>query len=154
MRGQIRICMRISTISSFVLTDALDAAQLGRIMTPTVHLLPVKQAVKPQRLTAGGAGGQSGGKHLDPPRREALDVQEVQAFPEPVDEQVAGIGSMCPDHPCVALLDRGGVQDHCEDSLGSIGEGLLQGRGLCADSLAAGRLEIRVAQAGPLPRSP
>src|SRR5215471_2712655 len=65
----------------------IDAAQLGWFVALPVHLLPVEHAMQPERLTAGAARAPGGGKDLDSFGGEALNVQNVQAFPEPVDEE-------------------------------------------------------------------
>src|SRR5262252_9362098 len=94
MRGQRRICTRISTISSLVLS-----------MTLPVDLLAVKEAVKPQWFAPGAALAHGRREELDSPRRESLHVQDIQAFSEPVDHQVRRVGSVGPDYPSVPLLD-------------------------------------------------
>ena len=110
--------------------------------------------MQPERLSAGTTRAQRGGKDLDSFGGEALDVQDVQAFPKPVDQEVADIDSVGANDPRVPLLDRGRIHGHRQDALGRIGEGLFEGRGSREDPLAAGGLEVGVAQAGPPPRSP
>lgn len=132
----------------------IDTAQLGWIVALRVQLLAVEHTMQPERLSAGATRAPGGGKNLDSFGGEAFDVQNVQAFPEPVDEEVADVDSVGAHHPRVALLDRGRIHRYRQDALGRIGEGLSEGRGCREDPLACGRLEVRVAQAGPPPRSP
>jgi len=110
--------------------------------------------MQPEGLSAWPTRTQGGGKNLDSFGGEALDVQNVQAFPEPVDEEVADVDSVGAEHPRLPLLDRGRIHCYCQDTPGRIGEGLLEGRGCREDPLASVGLEVGVAQAGPPPRSP
>ena len=110
--------------------------------------------MQPERLSAWATRTQGGGKDLDSLGGEALDVQNVQAFPEPVDEEVADVDSVGANDPRVPLLDRGRIHRYRQDTPGRIGEGLLEGRGRREDPFASGGLEVGVAQAGPPPRSP
>jgi hypothetical protein len=135
-------------------TRSIDGAQFGWIVALRIHLLAVENTMQPERLSAWATRGQGGGEDLDPLGGEAFDVQNVQAFPKPVDEEIAGIGSVSSDYPRVPLLDRGGIHSHREHALSRIGEGLPEGRSRREDPLATGSLEVGVAQAGPPPRSP
>ena len=110
--------------------------------------------MQPERLPAWATRTQGGGKDLDSFGGKALDVHNVQAFPEPVDEEVADIDSVGADDPRLPLLDRGRIYCYRQDTPGCIGEGLLEGRGCREDPFASGGLEVGVAQAGPPPRSP
>ena len=132
----------------------IDAAQLGRIVALSIQLLAVEHTMQPERLSTGATRAPGGGKDFDSLGGEALDVQNVQAFPEPVDEEVANVDSMGAEDPRIPLLDRGWIHCYRQNALGRIGEGLFEGRGGREDPLASGGLEVDVAQAGPPPRSP
>jgi len=132
----------------------VNAAQLGWIVALLVHLLAVERTMQSERLSAWATTTQGGGKDLDSFGGESLDVQNIQAFPEPVDEEVADVDSVGADDPRVPLLDRGRIHCYRQDTPGRIGEGLLEGRGRREDALASGGLEVGVAQAEPPPRSP
>src|SRR5215471_21667925 len=132
----------------------IDAAQLGWIVALPIQLLAVEHTMQPERLSAGATRAPGGGEDLDSFGGEALDVQNVQAFPEPVDEEVADVDSVGANDPRVPLLDRGRIHRYRQDTPGRIGEGLLEGRGRREDPFASGGLEVGVAQAGPPPRSP
>ena len=132
----------------------IDAAQLGWIVALLDHLLAVQRTMQAERFSAWATRTQGGGKDLNSFGGEALDVQNVQAFPEPVDEEVADVDSVGANDPRVPLLDRGRIHRYRQDTPGRIGEGLLEGRGRREDPFASGGLEVGVAQAGPPPRSP
>src|SRR5215831_343214 len=123
-------------------------------MALPIQLLAVEHTVQPERLSAGATRAPGGREDLDSFGGEALDVQNVQAFPEPVDEEVADVDSVGANHPSVPLLEGGQIHCYRQDALGRIGEGLFEGRGGREDPLASGGLEVGVAQAGPPPKSP
>src|SRR5215470_14248929 len=72
----------------------VNAAQLGWIVALLVHLLAVERTMQSERLSAWATTTQGGGKDLDSFGGESLDVQNIQAFPEPVDEEVADVDSV------------------------------------------------------------
>src|SRR5262249_16343811 len=85
----------------------IDAARLGWIVAWRAPPLAVEATREPERLPAWATRTQGGGKDLDSFGGKALDVHNVQAFPEPVDEEVSDIDSVGADDPRLPLLDRG-----------------------------------------------
>ena len=96
------------------------------------------------------------GEELDPPGHEALDIQHVQAFVEPVDEEVHRVDSVSPDGACLPLLNRTRIHGESEDPEPNLSKGVLEGGARPADAPAAVRLEVGKARAQdpPPPRSP
>jgi hypothetical protein len=108
-----------------------------------VNVFSVEAAVQPQRLASRGGCIKSKHAELDPPRGEALNVHDVQAFVEPVHEELLGRGTVGANLTRVALLDRGGVRHEGEDAEGDLSEGLRQGRATADHASAAVGVEVQ-----------
>jgi hypothetical protein len=113
-----------------------------------------------QGLAARGGRIDREGRELDPPRDEALHVQDVKALVEPIHEESLGRTTVGADLSRVTLLDRGRIRQEGEHAEGRLGEGVRQGRAAADDAPAAARLDIGKgwreawAQEPPPPRSP
>ena len=124
-------------------------------MARRIGFLAMQPSVKPERLAA-GSGLEREEHPLDPPRREALDLEDVEAFGEPRAQERFRRSPVSAHFSCVALLDGGRVRHEGEETGCRLAEGLRRGLAQANHAAAALRFEMKEAsaQAGPRPRSP
>ena len=120
-------------------TDGFAGNVAGR-----VELFPVKATMKAQGFATRSRCIEGKGAEFDPPGDEALDIEDVQAFAQPVHEERFGRSSVGADFPYLPLLDRGRVCQKREDAEGDLGEGL--GQGLAVSHHPPGSADVDIAE--------
>lgn len=101
--------------------DGLSEDVAGR-----VEILPEETAVEAQGLAPWSGWIERKAPEFDPPGYEALHVEDVQAFVEPVHEERVGSVAVGADLARIPLLDRSRIRHEGEDPEGDLGEGLGQ----------------------------
>ena len=117
---------------------------LARYVAARVEIFTVKAAVEAQGFASGGGCIEGKAAEFDPPGDEALDVEYVQAFVEPVHEERFGRGSMGADFPCIPLIDRGRLRQEGEDTEGDLSKRF--GQCLAASRDAPGSADVDIAE--------